>query len=48
LKKNTETEEGAQSLSDALDKHQELPTNLTDLLSGTNAADAQKILGHIL
>jgi hypothetical protein len=48
LKKNTETSDGAQSLSDALDQHQELPTNLTDLVSGGKAVDAQKILGHIL
>ncbi len=48
LKKNTETSEGAQSLSDALDQHQEIPTNLTELVSGDKAMDAQKILGHIL
>jgi hypothetical protein len=48
LKKNTETSDGAQSLSDALDQHQELPTKLTDLVSGDKAIDAQKILGHIL
>lgn len=48
LKKNTETTEWAQSLSDALEEHQELPTNLWDLLWGDKGVDAQKILGHIL
>lgn len=48
LKKNTETSEWAQSLSDALDQHDSLPTNLWDLLWGEQWVDAQKILGHIL
>lgn len=48
LKKNTETTEWAQSLSDALDAHDTVPTNLGDLLWGEQWVDAQKILGHIL
>ena len=49
MKKNAANPQGAQALSNALDKHDGgLLDNLSQLTGGDMMADGQKILGHVL